>query len=70
LGLGASVRELVVQSFPGELRGRRARRKKLASLRDRRCKESEETIAAVLQGNYKYNHLFELEIGIELFRTV
>jgi hypothetical protein len=34
---------------------------KLAALRDRRCKESVETIAAALEGNYQEEHLFEFK---------
>lgn len=40
---------------------------KLASLRDRRCKESEATIAAALQGNFQDEHLFALRIAVELY---
>jgi transposase len=35
---------------------------KLASLRDQRCKESPDTIAAALQGNYQEDHLFEVTV--------
>ncbi len=41
--------------------------KKLAALRDRRCKESVETIAAALDGNYQEEHLFELKVAVEMF---
>ena len=40
---------------------------KLASLRDRRCKESEATIAAALQGNFQDEHLFALRVAVELY---
>lgn len=40
---------------------------KLASLRDQRCKESQGTIAAALQGNYQEDHLFELKVAVDLF---
>ena len=40
---------------------------KLASLRDRRCKESEATIAAALEGNYQDEHLFALRVAVELY---
>jgi transposase len=40
---------------------------KLASLRDKRCKESQDTIAAALQGNYQEDHLFELKVAVDLF---
>jgi transposase len=36
----------------------------LASLRDRRCKETVETIAAALDGNYQEEHLFELKLRL------
>ncbi|QPN59746.1 IS110 family transposase [Synechococcus sp. CBW1002] len=42
---------------------------RLASLRDRRCKESAATIAAALEGNYQDDHLFSLKIAVELFDT-
>lgn len=41
--------------------------KKLAELRDRRCRNSEETIAQALEGNYRQEHLFELRQALELF---
>jgi transposase len=41
----------------------------LANLRDRRCKNSKETIAKALQGNWRPEHLFELKQAVELFRT-
>ena len=41
--------------------------KKLAALRDRRCKESVETIAAALDGNYQEEHLFELKVAVDMF---
>jgi transposase len=40
---------------------------KLATLRDRRCKETEATIAAALDGNYQEEHLFELKVAVEMF---
>ena len=40
---------------------------RLASLRDRRCKESEDTIAAALHGNYRDEHLFALRVAVELY---
>ncbi|WP_198949824.1 IS110 family transposase [Synechococcus sp. 1G10] len=40
---------------------------KLAALRDRRCKESEATIADALNGNYQEEHLFELKVAVEMF---
>jgi hypothetical protein len=36
-------------------------------LRDRRCKETEATIAAALDGNYQEEHLFELKVAVEMF---
>jgi transposase len=41
--------------------------KVLASLRDRRCKNSEEIIARSLQGNYRPEHLFSLKQAVELY---
>jgi len=41
--------------------------KKLASLRDYRCTNSEETIALALQGNWREEHLFALRQALELF---
>src|SRR5947209_16949308 len=38
----------------------------LAALRDRRCKQSEETIARALQGTWREEHLFELRQAVEL----
>jgi transposase len=39
---------------------------KLAALRDGRCKHSEATIAAALQGDWREEHLFALEQAVEL----
>lgn len=41
----------------------------LAKLRDPRCKNSEDTIAKSLQGNWRDDHLFELRQAVELYRT-
>ena len=41
----------------------------LAKLRDPKCKNSEETIAKALFGNYREEHLFELRQAYELFKT-
>jgi transposase len=41
----------------------------LAKLRDPRCKNSEETIAKSLLGNWREDHLFELRQAVELYRT-
>lgn len=38
----------------------------LATLRDRRCKTNEETIARALEGNWRQEHLFELRQALEL----
>jgi transposase len=38
----------------------------LAKLRDRRCQNSEETIARALQGNWRDEHLFELRQAVAL----
>lgn len=42
--------------------------KKLAAMRDDRCKNSEETIALALDGNWRKEHLFALRQALELFR--
>jgi hypothetical protein len=39
----------------------------LASMRDGRCKNSEETIAASLVGNFRPEHLFSLKQAVDLF---
>jgi transposase len=39
---------------------------KLAKLRDRRCKNDEETIAKALQGNWRAEHLFALQQALAL----
>jgi Transposase IS116/IS110/IS902 family. len=39
----------------------------LAGFRDHRCKNSEETIARSLEGNYRQEHLFSLKQSVELF---
>jgi hypothetical protein len=39
----------------------------LAALRDGRCKNSEETIAASLVGNFRPEHLFSLKQAVDLF---
>jgi transposase len=40
---------------------------KLAALRDRACKNSEQIIAKALAGNYRDEHLFALKQAVELF---
>lgn len=40
---------------------------KLASYRDKRCKQSQEIIAQSLYGNYRKEHLFTLQQAVELF---
>ena len=40
---------------------------KLATLRDGRCKATEETICAALAGNYQQEHLFALEQAVLLY---
>lgn len=40
---------------------------KLAQLRDPRCQQSEQTIAASLQGHWREDHLFELAQALELY---
>jgi len=39
----------------------------LAALRDRRCKNSKETIARSLKGSYRPEHLFSLQQAVELY---
>lgn len=39
----------------------------LASMRDPKCKNSEETIAKALMGNYRDEHLFALQQAVDLF---
>ncbi len=39
----------------------------LAGLRDQRCKNSEETIARSLRGNYRPEHLFSLKQAVDLY---
>lgn len=39
----------------------------LATMRDRRCKNNEETIARSLHGNYRPEHLFSLQQAVELY---
>lgn len=41
---------------------------RLAALRHGRCKNSEETIAKALQGNWREEHLFELRQAVDLWR--
>ncbi len=40
----------------------------LARLRDPRCKNSQDTIAKSLEGNWRDDHLFELRQAVELYR--
>ncbi|MCF6345798.1 MAG: hypothetical protein L3J00_04940 [Thiomicrorhabdus sp.] len=39
----------------------------LANYRDKRCKNSVDTIAKSLDGNYKEEHLFALKQAVELY---
>lgn len=41
----------------------------LASMRDPKCKNSEDTIAKALTGNYRDEHLFALQQAMDLFET-
>jgi transposase len=41
--------------------------RQLAQLRDRRCKQAEETIALALQGTWRPEHLLELRHAVELY---
>lgn len=40
---------------------------KLATLRDRRCKQDARQIARALQGNWRHEHLFALQQAVELY---
>lgn len=40
---------------------------RLATFRDRHCKQDEATIAKALQGNWREDHLFELQQAMELY---
>ena len=42
---------------------------KLAAMRDRRCQNSEHSIAKALRGNYREEHLFALEQALALFEA-
>ena len=44
--------------------------KKLATLRDKRCKKSESEIAEHLTGNWRDDHLFNLGTALQLFDTL
>jgi len=41
--------------------------KRLAAMRDKRCKNSQETIARSLHGNYRSEHLFNLQQALEFY---
>ncbi|MBW6508237.1 MAG: IS110 family transposase [Desulfuromonadales bacterium] len=41
--------------------------KTLAAMRDKRCKNNQETIARSLHGNYRSEHLFSLQQAVELY---
>ena len=43
---------------------------KLASLRDARCQKSEAQIAALLTGNWRQDHLFNLEQSLKMYDTL
>ena len=43
--------------------------KKLAQLRNPRCKNDAKTIAKALHGNYRVEHLFSLKQAVELYDT-
>jgi transposase len=44
--------------------------RKLAQLRDRRCRKSEEEIAEQLSGNWREDHLFSLRQGLKMYQTI
>lgn len=43
---------------------------RLAALRDRRCRKSEEQIAEYLTGNWRDEHIFNLQSALQLFDTI
>lgn len=60
--MGQTGRRIVVAILGGERDPL-----KLAELRDGRCKESIDTIAKALRGNYAEDHLFELEVAFTMY---
>jgi transposase len=44
--------------------------RKLAQLRDRRCRKSEEEIAEQLSGHWREDHLFSLRQGLKMYETI
>jgi transposase len=59
---GLTARRIIDANLSGERDPQ-----KLATLRDQRCKETEATIAAALDGNDQEEHLFELKVAVEMF---
>ncbi len=59
---GLTARRIIDAILAGERDPER-----LATLRDRPCKETEATIAAALDGNYQEEHLIELKVAVEMF---
>lgn len=57
-----------MQIIDSILAGQRDARR-LAALRDKRCKRSEKEIARALEGNWRAEHLFALKQAVELYRT-
>jgi transposase len=60
--MGATGQKIVRAILAGERDGR-----VLAKFRDPNCKNSEETIAQALEGNYREEHLFSLRQAVELY---
>jgi transposase len=44
--------------------------RKLAALRDARCQKSEERIAALLTGHWRWDHLFNLEQSLKMYDSI
>jgi transposase len=60
--MGVTGQQIVRSILAGERDG-----KVLAKFRDPKCKNSEETIAQALEGNYREEHLFSLRQAVELY---
>jgi transposase len=60
--MGVTGQKIVRAILAGERDGRA-----LAKFRDPNCKNSEETIAQALEGNYREEHLFSLRQAVELY---
>jgi transposase len=60
--MGVTGQKIVRAILAGEREG-----KELAKFRDPNCKNSEDTIAQALEGNYREEHLFSLRQAVELY---